>query len=46
MALDLTTGEAAYAAERKDLYAMGETPPLGHLPAQMHAWVLRRERHG
>jgi crotonyl-CoA carboxylase/reductase len=46
MALDLTTGEAAYAAERKDLYAMGEMPPLGHLPAQMHAWVLRRERHG
>jgi len=30
----------------KDLYAMGEIPPLGHVPRQMHAWVLRRERHG
>ena len=30
----------------KDLYAVGEMPPLGHVPAQMHAWTIRRERHG
>jgi crotonyl-CoA carboxylase/reductase len=35
-----------YDAEKKDLYAMGEMPPLGHVPAKMHAWVIRRERHG
>ncbi|MCC8977853.1 crotonyl-CoA carboxylase/reductase [Bradyrhizobium acaciae] len=29
-----------------DLYAIGEIPPLGHVPKQMHAWVIRRERHG
>ncbi|MFC7052477.1 crotonyl-CoA carboxylase/reductase [Hansschlegelia quercus] len=30
----------------KDLYDLGEMPPLGHVPAKMHAWVVRRERHG
>ncbi|MGD1877876.1 MAG: crotonyl-CoA carboxylase/reductase [Kiloniellaceae bacterium] len=30
----------------KDLYEVGEIPPLGHVPAKMHAWVIRRERHG
>ena len=30
----------------KDLYAIGEIPPLGHVPAKMHAWVIRKERHG
>ncbi|MEX2010032.1 MAG: alcohol dehydrogenase catalytic domain-containing protein, partial [Dongiaceae bacterium] len=30
----------------KDLYDVGEIPPLGHLPKRMHAWVIRRERHG
>ncbi len=30
----------------KDLYDIGEIPPLGHVPRQMHAWVIRRERHG
>ncbi len=46
MALDDNATAAAYDAPKKDLYAMGEMPPLGHVPAQMHAWVLRRERHG
>jgi crotonyl-CoA carboxylase/reductase len=32
--------------ERKDLYELGEIPPLGHVPASMHAWAIRRERHG
>ena len=31
---------------KKDLYAIGEIPPLGHVPKQMHAWAIRRERHG
>ena len=34
------------AGEIKDLYDMGEIPPLGHVPEKMHAWVIRRERHG
>ena len=35
-----------YQATRKDLYDLGEVPPLGHVPDKMHAWVIRRERHG
>ncbi|MCK1691071.1 crotonyl-CoA carboxylase/reductase [Bradyrhizobium sp. 145] len=30
----------------KDLYEIGEIPPLGHIPRRMYAWVIRRERHG
>src|SRR6478752_815096 len=33
-------------APLKDLYRVGEVPPLGHVPAKMHAWVIRKERHG
>ncbi len=33
-------------APKKDLYDVGEMPPLGHLPEKMHAWAIRRERHG
>lgn len=32
--------------EIKDLYDVGEIPPIGHVPAKMHAWVIRRERQG
>lgn len=32
--------------ELKDLYQLGEIPPLGHVPKSMHAWVIRRERQG
>ncbi|WP_371060397.1 crotonyl-CoA carboxylase/reductase [Rhodosalinus sp. 5P4] len=46
MALDSDTGIAAYEAPEKDLYEMGEMPPLGYVPEKMHAWVLRQERHG
>ncbi len=31
---------------KKDLYEMGEIPPLGHVPKQMYAWAIRQERHG
>jgi crotonyl-CoA carboxylase/reductase len=30
----------------KDLYEIGEIPPLGHVPDRMYAWAIRRERHG
>src|SRR6202046_2727197 len=30
----------------KDLYEIGEIPPLGHVPATMYAWVVRKDRHG
>ncbi|MET4262433.1 crotonyl-CoA carboxylase/reductase [Bradyrhizobium sp. S3.12.5] len=30
----------------KDLYGIGEMPPLGYVPKHMNAWVIRRERHG
>ncbi len=30
----------------KDLYEVGEIPPLGHVPKRMYAWAIRRERHG
>src|SRR5258707_1516559 len=30
----------------KDLYEVGEIPPLGHVPQTMYAWVIRRDRHG
>ena len=33
-------------APRKDLYEIGEIPPLGHVPKKMYAWSIRRERHG
>ena len=34
------------ASEAKDLYDVGEIPPMGHVPSKMHAWAIRRERHG
>ena len=34
------------AAPLKDLYEIGEIPPLGHVPATMYAWAIRKERHG
>ena len=40
MALD------THSPAKKDLYEMGELPPLGHVPKQMYAWAIRRERHG
>jgi crotonyl-CoA carboxylase/reductase len=44
MALDTTI--AQYDAPEKDLYEMGEIPPMGYVPKQMYAWAIRRERHG
>ena len=30
----------------KDLYTIGEAPPLGHVPARMYAQVIRQARFG
>ena len=46
MALDEKAGPMSYTAPIKDLYDVGEMPPLGHVPEKMHAWAIRRERHG
>ena len=46
MALDTENGIAPYNAPEKELYDIGEMPPLGFVPPKMHAWVIRRERHG
>ncbi|MEM7023794.1 MAG: crotonyl-CoA carboxylase/reductase [Pseudomonadota bacterium] len=46
----MSAGSLAVAAQPeeapKDLYELGEIPPLGHVPENMFAWVVRRERHG
>ena len=34
------------AAMARDLYDLGETPPLGEVPARMHAQLIRPERFG
>ncbi|MBL4916215.1 crotonyl-CoA carboxylase/reductase [Szabonella alba] len=46
MALDTHSRITPYDAPQKDLYEIGEMPPLGHVPRQMYAWAIRRERHG
>ncbi|MEM6409068.1 MAG: crotonyl-CoA carboxylase/reductase [Pseudomonadota bacterium] len=46
MALDTRDTVMDYDAPVKDLYEVGEIPPLGHVPKQMYAWAIRRERHG
>jgi crotonyl-CoA carboxylase/reductase len=39
-------GSGSGSGELKDLYEVGEIPPLGHVPEKMYAWVIRKERHG
>ena len=46
LALDANMGIAPYEAPEKELYDMGELPPLGFVPEKMYAWAIRRERHG
>ena len=36
----------AAVEEVKRIYAVGEIPPLGVVPEKMHAWVIRKDRHG
>lgn len=46
MALDTQTTALEYTAPEKDLYELGEIPPMGYVPEKMYAWAIRRERHG
>ena len=46
MPLDSNSLLTAYIAEKKDLYDMGEMPPLGHVPKRMYGWAIRKDRHG
>lgn len=46
MALDNDAAPPSSGAPEKDLYDVGEFPPTGHVPKRMHAWAIRRERHG
>jgi crotonyl-CoA carboxylase/reductase len=39
-------GASSTETQGKDLYEVGQIPPLGHVPKQMYAWCIRRERHG
>ena len=42
----MTLDDATTMGNKKELYGIGEMPPLGHVPENMHAWAIRRERHG
>src|SRR5215510_14514849 len=44
--IQLHQGKNGNGRQHKDLYEVGEIPPLGHLPSKMYAWAIRRERHG
>jgi len=44
--MDGLDGHGLQPGGLKDLYEIGELPPLGHVPARMYAWAIRRERHG
>lgn len=46
MALDTSEKPVSYNAPKKDIYEIGEIPPMGYVPKQMFAWAIRRERHG
>ena len=46
MALDQSSGVLQYEAPEKDLYELGEMPPMGYVPKQMYAWTIRRDRQG
>ena len=38
----MAASAASSTTEIKDLYEMGEVPPLGHVPAKMYAWEIGR----
>ncbi|MBA76848.1 MAG: crotonyl-CoA carboxylase/reductase [Tistrella sp.] len=46
MNTDTPAAETTRTQPVKSLYEVGEIPPLGHVPDQMYAWCIRRERHG
>ncbi|VBB68822.1 Crotonyl-CoA carboxylase/reductase, ethylmalonyl-CoA producing [invertebrate metagenome] len=46
MTVATSTARLNPMTKRKDLYAAGEIPPIGHLPTLMHAFAVRQDRHG
>ncbi|MCP8938670.1 crotonyl-CoA carboxylase/reductase [Alsobacter sp. SYSU M60028] len=42
----VSAAPAASAKPLKDLYDIGEIPPMGHVPEKMWAWAIRKDRHG
>ena len=37
---------SAASTAPKEIYGIGEVPPLGYVPPKMHAWAIRKDRHG
>ncbi|MEQ1863053.1 MAG: crotonyl-CoA carboxylase/reductase [Micropepsaceae bacterium] len=46
MAATVATAVKDVKPAYKDLYDIGEIPPLGYVPPKMYAWAIRKERHG
>ena len=46
--MDAVTSHSDILANQpvKDLYEIGEIPPLGHVPKNMYAWAIRKDREG
>jgi crotonyl-CoA carboxylase/reductase len=42
----MTASANASLSVVKDLYEVGEVPPAYHVPKNMYAWAIRKERHG
>jgi crotonyl-CoA carboxylase/reductase len=42
----LQTPPTSSSVELLDLYPVGVVPPAYHVPANMYAWAIRKERHG
>src|SRR5271154_3169308 len=43
---DRPNAERSASAPKKELYEIGEIPPLGHVPESMYAGAVRKDRHG
>ncbi|MEL6373177.1 MAG: crotonyl-CoA carboxylase/reductase [Pseudomonadota bacterium] len=46
MAGQSAAAQADVKVATKDLYEIGEIPPLGHVPRSMYAWAIRPDREG
>ena len=44
--VDVGVEAPSVGTAKKDLYEIGEIPPLGHVPKNMYAWAIRRDRQG
>ncbi len=42
----MTASEFVSGVGKKDLYEVGEIPPLGRVSATMYAWTTREDRLG